>query len=167
MTAKLETAPEIFMAEALREASRAAEKGEVPVGAVVVLNGRIVSRAHNEVEGGYDPTAHAEVLALRRAAEVLGSWRLDGASLYVTLEPCPMCIGAILLSRVDSVYFGAHDQEQGAVGSVFDLSAHPELPHEVKVFSGVRCEECSEVLKTFFAQRRLESSSTCEESSAK
>lgn len=139
-----------FMREALRQAELAAQAGEVPVGAVVVYDGRIIARAHNEVEKGRDATLHAEILACRRASEALGRWRLDGCALYVTLEPCSMCIGALVLARVPELYFGAWDPRQGAAGSLFDLSSNPFLPHKIEVFPEILKAECEAVLKTFF-----------------
>ena len=145
-----------FMEEALVEARKAAKLGEVPVGAVVVVKGEIVSRAHNKVEAKKDATAHAEVLALRRASVALGTWRLNNASRYVTLEPCSMCVGAMVLSRVEKLYLGASDPRQGAAGSVFDLTAHPDLPHLISVYSGVMSEESKNLLQDFFKTLRKE-----------
>lgn len=149
---------EHFMREALQEAQSAASQGEVPVGAVVVVNGTIISRAHNEVERRQDATLHAELLALRRASEATGSWRLTGASLYVTLEPCTMCTGALILARIDALYFGAWDPRQGATGSLYDLSHHTALPHSFPVFPELLRTESEELLKGFFAQCRKGSS---------
>jgi tRNA(adenine34) deaminase len=145
---------EYCMREALSEARAAAVEGEVPVGAVVVRDGQIIARAHNLMEQRHDATAHAEVLAVRSASEFLGSWKLDESSLYVTLEPCPMCVGALVLSRVKRVVFGAFDPRQGACGSIFDISAHPGLSHAIEVFSGVCAEECAQVLQDFFKSVR-------------
>jgi tRNA(adenine34) deaminase len=142
------------MQEAVVEARKAAAFGEVPVGAVCVYEGSVVSRSHNLVEKNRDASAHAEILAMRAAAEVLGNWRLEGLTLYVTLEPCTMCIGAMILARVSSLYFGADDQRQGAVGSIYNLSALESLPHQIEVTSGVMAEECSFLLKEFFLQQR-------------
>ncbi len=141
------------MRTALEQAEQAAAKGEVPVGAVVVREGRLISSAYNLVESSGDATAHAEVLAIRRAGERLGSWRLEGCDLYVTLEPCPMCIGAVLLSRLNTLYFGAYDKKFGAVGSNFNL-ANAGLPRTVDVVSGVLEQECASLLTAFFEQRR-------------
>lgn len=143
-----------FMQEALLEAHSASEKGEVPVGAVVVIKDTIIARAHNLVESLRDATAHAEILALREASRVLGDWRLKDASLFVTLEPCPMCIGACILSRVDSLYFGCYDERLGAVGSKFDLSNAVGLPHEPKVYPEILAGKCRTLLTEFFRQRR-------------
>ncbi len=142
------------MALALDEARAAAAAGEVPVGAVVVVDGRVVARRHNEREASGDPTAHAEVLALRSAAEALGTWRLAGATLVVTLEPCPMCAGALLAARVDRVVFGAANPEAGSCGSLYNLCVDPRLNHEVEVVAGLRAAECAALLDGFFAARR-------------
>jgi tRNA(adenine34) deaminase len=142
------------MALALEEATSAAEAGDVPVGAVVVHGGQVLSSARNEREHRGDPTAHAEVLALRAAAERLGTWRLEGASLVVTLEPCPMCAGAAMAARVDRVVFGAPNPEAGACGSLYNLCVDPRLNHEATVVPGVRANEAAALLTAFFAGRR-------------
>jgi tRNA(adenine34) deaminase len=142
------------MAEALAEARAAAKTGEVPVGAVVVHEGRIVARAHNRRETDADPLAHAEILALREAARVLGRWRLTGCTLYVTLEPCTMCAGAVVLSRIDRLVFGATDPKAGAVGSLYDVPRDPRLNHRPEVDGGVLAEDCAAVLQGFFRARR-------------
>ncbi|MFZ6003579.1 MAG: nucleoside deaminase [Actinomycetota bacterium] len=142
------------MEVALEEARAAAAAGEVPVGAAVVLGGRIIARAGNERERRGDPTAHAEILALRAAAAELGTWRLDGATLAVTLEPCPMCAGALVGARVQRVVFGAANTDNGACGTLYNLCADPRLNHEVEVLHGVEAEASSELLDVFFAQRR-------------
>jgi tRNA(adenine34) deaminase len=143
-----------FMRLALREAERALEHGDVPIGAVVVRDGEVVSAAHNERELLQDPTAHAEIIALREAARALGSWRVLEATLYVTLEPCAMCAGAIVLARVPRVLYGASDPKAGAAGSVLDVLAEPRLNHRPEVRGGVLGEECGELLSAFFASRR-------------
>ena len=144
------------MALALEEAESAGAAGDVPVGAVVLApDGALLAKAGNERERAGDPTAHAEVLALRRAAEVTGSWRLAGATLVVTLEPCPMCAGALLAARVDRVVFGAPDPKAGACGSLYNLCVDPRLNHELAVTAGVREEACADVLTRFFRDRRL------------
>ncbi len=143
-----------LMEHALTEARAAGEHGDVPIGAVVVVNGEIVARAHNERELRGDPTAHAEMLALRAAAEATGSSRLDGATLVTTLEPCPMCAGAALLARVDRVVFGAEDPKAGATGSLYNLGADPRLNHEYQVTGRVLADQCAELLSGFFANRR-------------
>jgi tRNA(adenine34) deaminase len=145
---------EYFMRLALREAERAIEHDDVPVGCVVAADGEVIAAAPNERELRGDPTAHCEILALREAAEKLGSWRLDGAVLYVTLEPCAMCAGAIVLARVPRVVYGAVDPKAGAAGSVLDVLAEPKLNHRPIVAGGLLAEESAELLRTFFADRR-------------
>jgi tRNA(adenine34) deaminase len=143
-----------WMALALEEAARAPAHGDVPVGAVVVRGGEVIARAHNRREVDADPTAHAEVLALRAAAAAVGSWRLDGATLYVTLEPCTMCAGALVLARVDRLVFAADDPKAGAVVSLFDAVRDPRLNHAVEVVRGVAADEAAALLRDFFAERR-------------
>ena len=143
-----------LMEVALAEAREGAEAGEVPVGAVVAVGDRIVARRHNERESLIDPTAHAELLALRDAAAEVGSWRLAGATLVVTLEPCPMCAGAAWAARLDRVVWGAPNPDAGALGSLYHLGADPRLNHEFEVGHGVRAEECASLLADFFAERR-------------
>jgi tRNA(adenine34) deaminase len=143
-----------LVGEALAAARGAAAAGEVPVGAVVARGGEVVSRAANRTVRDQDPTAHAELLAIRAAAAALGSWRLAGCALYVTLEPCAMCAGAIVLARLDRVVFGAWDDKAGMGGSVGDLLRHPRLNHRPEVRGGVLAEECARVLQEFFAERR-------------
>ena len=145
---------EELMRAALDEALRAARIGEVPVGAVVASNGRIVARAHNLRETNADPTAHAEILALREAARKLGTWHLEGLTLVVTLEPCFMCAGALVNARVDRLVFGAPDPKAGAVGSLADVVRDVRLNHRLDVTSGVCADECGAVLREFFAARR-------------
>jgi tRNA(adenine34) deaminase len=145
---------EHFMRVALREATEAAEHGDVPVGAVVVRDGEVVGAAHNEREARGDPTAHAEVLALRAAAVTLGGWRLLGTVLYCTLEPCPMCAGAIQQARVARVVFGAPDQKVGAAGSVINPLQDPRLLHRVEIQGGVLATEALGLLRSFFDDRR-------------
>lgn len=142
------------MALALEEARKGMELGEIPVGAVLVKDGQILARAHNCKETAPDPTAHAEIVALRKGARVLGSWHLDGCTLYVTMEPCPMCAGAIVQARVDTLVYGATDLKGGAVESLMNLVQHPRLNHQVKVIAGIREEECKSLLKKFFQSRR-------------
>ncbi len=143
-----------FMRRALREATRAAQEQEVPVGAVVVRDGQVLARAHNRPIGLRDPTAHAEILALRRAARKLGNYRLTGCDLYVTIEPCAMCAGAIVQARVRRVVFGARDPKAGASGSALKVLNHPKLNHQVEVVAGVLAEECARLLREFFRARR-------------
>ena len=143
------------MAAALAQAALAPEHGDVPIGAVVVgPSGEVVAAAHNERELTGDPTAHAEVLALRRAAEAVGSWHLDGHTLVVTLEPCTMCAGALVLARVARVVIGAWDPKAGAVSSLFDVVRDPRLNHRVEVVAGVEAEACGDLLRVFFEGRR-------------
>jgi tRNA(adenine34) deaminase len=145
---------EIFMAEALACARLAASEGEVPVGAVVVFDGRVVGRGRNARERLHDPTAHAEVLALQESARSLGRWRLTGATVYATLEPCPMCAGALVNARVDRLVYGVPDPKAGAVDTLFDVVRSARLNHRVEVASGVLAGECGELLKEFFRGRR-------------
>ncbi len=142
------------MAEALAEARLAAAEGEVPIGAVVVCAGRLVGRGRNARERLHDPTAHAEILALQEAARALGRWRLTGATIYATLEPCPMCAGAVVNARIDRLVYAVPDPKAGAAGSLFDLPRDPRLNHRVEVASGVLAAECGAVLKEFFRARR-------------
>jgi tRNA(adenine34) deaminase len=143
-----------LMGLALDEARLAAAHHDVPIGALVVVDGAVIARAHNERELRHDPTAHAEMVALRLAAAELGTSRLDGATLVSTLEPCPMCAGAALLARVDRVVFGAEDPKAGALGTLYNLGADPRLNHEFQVTGRVRQSECGELLQAFFAGRR-------------
>jgi tRNA(adenine34) deaminase len=145
---------EKLMAEALRLAQRAADAGEVPVGAVIVHGGQVIARAHNQVETLHDATAHAEMIAITQAAEALENWRLDGAEIYVTLEPCPMCAGALVNSRVSRIVYGADDPIAGACGSVFNIVNEKRLNHRIPVVKGVMAERCGELLKSFFRSRR-------------
>jgi tRNA(adenine34) deaminase len=147
-----------FMGEALRQASKAYAAGEVPVGAVVVFEGRIIARAWNQVELLKDATAHAEMLALTAAESAIGDWRLTGCTLYVTKEPCPMCAGAIVHCRLDRVVFGAPDAKGGAAGGALNLLQFPTLNHRCEISSGVRRDECAGMLKSFFVERRTEKS---------
>lgn len=145
---------ERWMREALLEARAAQTHGDVPIGAVVVHAGRIIGAGHNEREHRADPTAHAELLALREAAAALGSWRVLDSTLYVTLEPCAMCAGAIVLSRIPRVVYGTTDPKAGAAGSVLDVLSEPRLNHRPRVDGGVLGEECADLLRRFFAERR-------------
>ena len=145
---------EYFMHLALREASRALEHDDIPVGAVVVKDGEVIGAGHNEREVREDPTAHAEIIALRAAARSLGSWRVLDSVLYVTLEPCAMCAGAIVLARLPSVVYGAADPKAGAAGSVLDVLGEPALNHRPRVAGGLREAECTALLQGFFAARR-------------
>jgi tRNA(adenine34) deaminase len=143
-----------FMRLALREAQRALAHDDVPIGAVLVREDEVLAAAHNERELRADPTAHAEILALREAARALGSWRLLDCSLYVTLEPCAMCAGAIVLARVPRVVFGATDPKAGACGSVLDVLSEPRLNHRPELVSGLLAPDCGQLLSRFFASRR-------------
>jgi tRNA(adenine34) deaminase len=145
---------EELMVLALAEARRAEEHGDVPVGALVVVAGEVVASRHNERERAGDPTAHAELLAIRDAAARLGTWRLDAATLVVTLEPCPMCAGALVAARVPRLVFGAVDPKAGACGTLYNLCADPRLNHEVAVTGGVHAQECGDLLRAFFSRRR-------------
>jgi tRNA(adenine34) deaminase len=145
---------EAAMTVALEEARRAGEHGDVPVGAVVLQGGRVVARRHNERERRGDPTAHAEILALRDAAGASGGWRLGAATLVVTLEPCPMCAGALVAARIGRLVFGSPDPRAGACGSLYNLCADPRLNHELPVTGGVLAAQCAAVLESFVATRR-------------
>lgn len=143
-----------FMQAALEEAAAAEALAEVPIGAVVVLDGQIIGRGHNLRETEQDPTAHAEMIAVRQAAEKLGSWRLIDCTLYVTLEPCVMCMGGIILARIPHLVFGCRDPKAGAVGSIYDFAEDNRFNHQVQVREGVLQKECSEQLSRFFRQLR-------------
>jgi tRNA(adenine34) deaminase len=145
---------ETWMGLCLVWARRAAERGEVPVGAIVVCEGRVVGRGFNLRERHADPTAHAEVLALREAGARMGHWRLQTATLYVTLEPCPMCAGALVNARVGRLVYGCTDPKAGAVESLFGITTDSRLNHRLKVSSGIRSDECAQILRHFFSQRR-------------
>ena len=144
------------MEEAYKEAETAAAEGEVPVGAVVVRDGEIIARAHNRTEQAKDPTAHAEILAIREAAARLGGWRLTGCSMFVTTEPCSMCAGAIVWARIDKLYIGTMDPKAGACGSVFNIPQEARLNHYVEIETGLMSEECSNLMKDFFRKLRSE-----------
>jgi tRNA(adenine34) deaminase len=148
------TDDEEMMRLALDEARAALVHGDVPVGAVAVIGGEVVARGHNERERRQDPTAHAEILVLRAAAEAAGGWRLGNVTLVVTLEPCPMCAGALVAARIARLVFGAADPGAGACGSLYNLCADPRLNHELPVTPGVRADECAALLAAFFAERR-------------
>jgi tRNA(adenine34) deaminase len=143
-----------FMRAALAEAERARQKGEVPIGAVLVLDGAIVGRGHNLRETSNDPTSHAEMVAIRQAAAAIGHWRLLDTTLYVTLEPCVMCMGAIILARIPRLVYACRDPRAGAVGSIYDFSRDERFNHKVEVTEGVLGEECSQLLSNFFQQLR-------------
>ncbi len=145
---------EHFIKLALDEAEQAIRDGEVPIGAVIVHQGRVIASAHNQREQLHDPTAHAEMIAITQAAEALQSWRLDGCTLYVTLEPCPMCAGAIVQARIPTVVYGASDPKAGAVDSLYQLLNDPRLNHRCDVFPGVLAEPCGQILSRFFQEQR-------------
>ena len=147
-------AHELYMAEALKEAARAFAEDEVPVGAVVVYKGKIIARGHNQIERLKDPTAHAEMLALTAACNYLGGKWLPEASLYVTIEPCSMCAGALVLARIKNLYFGAKDLKTGACGSVTNIINNKKLNHRIKAKSGILEKECAGILKEFFRKKR-------------
>ena len=153
---------EEYMILAINEAEKAFDKGEIPIGAVVTYKGAIIATAHNEREHTTDPTSHAEIVALRKAAQMLERWRLTGCTLYVTIEPCPMCAGAIINSRIDRVVYGASDYKGGAVESLFNVLSHPGLNHEPQLQAGILADECSQLMKDFFKERRKARRSTQE-----
>ncbi len=144
---------EHFMKLALKEAKKAREEDEVPVGAVVVKDGKVIAKAHNRREGTSDPTAHAELIALKKASKKLGGWRTTGCTLYVTLEPCVMCAGAIINSRIPTVVFGAFDPKAGGMGSVYDIN-EGKLNHKCEVRTGVMGDKCSHILTDYFCDKR-------------
>ena len=155
-----------FMKEALKEAQAAFDAGEVPIGAVLVdPAGAIVARAHNMRETWRDGTAHAEIIALREAAKKLGRWRLSGLTLYVTIEPCPMCAGALVMSRVDRVVYGATDAKAGACESLFNIVGHPALNHQLEMRAGVLEDECRAIMKRFVPERRRKRGSSVQDCS--
>jgi tRNA(adenine34) deaminase len=145
---------ELYMRLALQQAEKAYELGEIPIGALVVCQDEVIAWAHNEKEALKDATAHAEILALQRAARYLGQWRLNGATLYCTMEPCPMCAGAMVNSRLSRLVYGCIDDKAGSAGSILDIVRHPALNHQVEVKPGVLEEECAEVLSRFFTDLR-------------
>lgn len=147
----------LFMRKAIEEAKQAAQESEVPVGAVVVHENRIIGRGHNQVERLNDPSAHAEMIALSSACSTLNSKFLNGATMYVTLEPCPMCAGALVWSRIDKLIIGSLDPKAGACGSVFNLASTDKLNHKIEIIHSILEEECSELLKRFFRNRRKDS----------
>jgi len=147
---------EIYMSEAIKEAMKAFEEDEVPVGCVIVYQRKIIARAHNQVERLRDPTAHAEMLALTSATSYLNSKWLNECSVYVTIEPCSMCAGALVLARIKNIIFGASDSKAGACGSVLNIANHKRLNHRIKVKSGVLEQECSSLLKEFFKNKRIQ-----------
>jgi tRNA(adenine34) deaminase len=149
-----QAAMELWMREALSEAHKAAAEGEVPVGAIVLLDGKIVGRGHNSPIQLKDPTAHAEIIALRQAARYMMNYRLPGSTLVVTIEPCVMCVGAMIHARVEELIYGAADPKAGAIKSCYQLADNNQLNHEIRVISGILEEDCGSTIKTFFASRR-------------
>ena len=145
-----------YMQIALAEAQKAADLGEIPIGAVLVIDGEIIAKAHNMRETWKDATAHAEMIVIREACEKLDRWRLSGATLYVTIEPCPMCAGAIVMSRISRLVYGSPDSKAGAAESLFNVVNNPALNHMVDVVSGICGEECTKAMKDFFKKRRNE-----------
>jgi len=143
-----------FMKEALAQAREARAHGEVPVGAVLVMDGKVIAKAHNKKECAHDPTGHAELIALKSGAQMLGSWRLNNATLYVTKEPCVMCAGAMVNARLGRLVYGCRDEKGGAVESLYALLSDKRLNHQVEVISGVLKKECADVLKKFFREKR-------------
>jgi tRNA(adenine34) deaminase len=151
---------EQFMKLAIEQAGIAEENGDVPIGAVIVHNGQIIGKAYNQREQLQDPTAHAEIIALTQAAAALESWRLEGCTMYVTLEPCTMCAGALVLARIDRLVYGCDDPKTGAVKSLYNIVTDSRLNHRVEVISGVLAEQCSDLLEQFFQKRRQENKQT-------
>jgi len=147
---------EQFMRAAIDQAKIAGENGDVPIGAVIVYKEQIIGKAYNQREQLQDPTAHAEIIALTQAAEFVGSWRLDGCTMYVTLEPCPMCAGALVLARTDRLVYGCDDPKAGACKSLYNIVQDERLNHRLDVTSGVLAEQCRQQLRQFFAKRRIE-----------
>lgn len=150
---------EQYMRMAIDQAYIAEENGDVPIGCVIIHKNRVIAKAYNQREQLHDPTAHAEIIALTQAAEFIGNWRLHGCTLYVTLEPCPMCAGALVLGQLDRVVYGADDPKTGAVRSLYRILEDPRLNHQLEVTSGVMQDECKKQLQAFFQKRRQENSS--------
>lgn len=147
---------ERYMRMAIDQAYIAEENGDVPIGCVIVLESRVIAKAYNQREQLHDPTAHAEIIALTQAAEAVGNWRLDGCTIYVTLEPCPMCAGALVLGRLDRLVYGTDDPKTGAVKSLYNIVQDPRLNHRLEVTAGVLAEDCRAQLQAFFQRRRNE-----------
>jgi tRNA(adenine34) deaminase len=147
---------QVYMQAALRQAEIAEENGDVPIGCVIVHNGQIIAKAYNQREQLNDPTAHAEIIALTQAAAALETWRLNGCTIYVTLEPCTMCAGAMVLARLDRLVYGCDDPKTGAVKSLYNIVTDERLNHRLEVTSGVMAEECTALLQRFFLRRRSE-----------
>jgi tRNA(adenine34) deaminase len=153
-----------YMKLAIEQAQIAEENGDVPIGAVIVYENQIIGKAYNQREQLNDPTAHAEIIALTQAAAFMESWRLHGCIIYVTLEPCPMCAGALVLARMDRLVYGCDDPKTGACGSLYDIVRDKRLNHRLAVGKGVLADECSELLRDFFEKKRLEKTSSQDES---
>jgi tRNA(adenine34) deaminase len=149
---------EQFMKLAIEQAKIAEENGDVPIGAVIVREGQIIGKAYNQREQLQDPTAHAEIIALTQAAAALENWHLNGCTMYVTLEPCPMCAGALVLARIDRLVYGCDDPKTGACGSLYNIVQDERLNHRIEVTSGVLADECSQLLQQFFQKKREENS---------
>lgn len=143
-----------YMGLALGEARKAYDIGEIPIGAVLIMDGQVVASGHNMREIWHDATAHAEMIVIRAACQKLGRWRLTGTTLYVTIEPCPMCAGALVMSRIDRLVYGSADYKAGAIESIFNIAQNDALNHNIAVVSGVRTDECSEIMRDFFRNRR-------------
>jgi tRNA(adenine34) deaminase len=155
------TLDEIYMSEALKEARKAFEKDEVPIGAIIVHNGKIIARAHNQVRMLKDPTAHAEMIAITEAANFFRNERLPVCSMYVTIEPCPMCAGALILARMHSLFLGADDSKSGACGSVLNIVQNNNLNHHIEIHKGILEADCSSLLKEFFQAKRYLKTFSC------
>jgi tRNA(adenine34) deaminase len=149
----------LYMTSAIRQAEIAEQNGDVPIGAVIVHNNQIIAKACNQREQLKDPTAHAEIIALTQAAAALETWRLNGCTMYVTLEPCPMCAGALVLARIDRLVYGCDDPKTGAVKSLYNIVQDDRLNHRLEVTAGILAEQCSALLQNFFNHRRIENSS--------
>jgi tRNA(adenine34) deaminase len=158
-TASQESLDKRYMQMAINQAAIAEENGDVPIGVVIVHENRIIAKAYNERQQLNDPTAHAEIIALTQASEAVGSWRLHGCTIYVTLEPCPMCAGALVLARIDRLVFGTEDPKTGACGSLYNIVQDLRLNHQVQITSGVLMEDCKAQLQAFFQRRRQENRS--------
>ncbi len=143
-----------FMHEAIKEAAKSTKTGDVPIGALAVLDGKIIARAHNEKQKRNDSTAHAELLCLQKAAKKLKTWRLNNVDIYTTLEPCSMCAGAMVLARIKTLIYGTKDPKAGAAGSILNITKHKKLNHKIKVVKGIMKEECSVIIKNFFNSLR-------------
>ena len=152
----LNNSDEHFMRAAIEAAKVAEENGDVPIGAVIVHNNQIIAKAYNQKEQLQDPTAHAEIIALTQAAVAMETWRLNGCTMYVTLEPCPMCAGALVLARIDRLVYGCDDPKTGAVKSLYTIVQDNRLNHQVEVTCGILADECSQILQEFFEKRRTE-----------